>query len=143
MVLRRWGSQHRGDVALTVQRPSPGFTTRTLLATSLLVIGAFVLPTPAVAQGPRAGVVFNDAQLLEDARERLTAEGRLAAKRSGGKRGLLIGMAVGTVVGAGLGYLACRDAQAAVPCSSSVPVFAAGGLGFGGLLGYSIGRESP
>jgi hypothetical protein len=77
-----------------------------------------------------------------DAGERARAEGYRAARLSRGARGALIGMAIGAAVGAGLGYLACTDEQAELPCPHIIPLFGAGGLVLGALVGFSVGTET-
>lgn len=124
-----------------MHRVSEGLPLRRWASAALLVIGAELGASPVEAQGPRAGFALAEMSPVIDVRERLAEEERLIAKLSGGQRGLLIGMAIGTVVGAGLGYLGCTAEQNEIPCAHVIPLFAAGGLGLGALMGYSIGRE--
>ena len=114
--------------------------------TSLLAVfvtfPCLLRPAIVEAQGQRAGLAPMEWSPPTDAGERVRAEGYRAARLSRGARGALIGMAIGAAVGAGLGYLACTDEQAELPCPHLIPVFGTGGLVLGALVGFSVGIET-
>lgn len=114
---------------------------RTLLLAMFATLPGFLRAATSEAQGPRAGLAPMEWPPAVESEARLRSEGYRAARLSRGARGAIIGMVIGAAVGAGLGYLACTDDEAEVPCMPVIPIFGAGGLVLGALVGYSVGTD--
>lgn len=119
----------------------PRLIRRTLLLAVLVTLTGLFRPAVVEGQGPRAGLAPIESSPAAGADERVRAEGYRAARLSRGARGALIGMAIGAAAGAGLGYLACTDEEAEIPCMPVIPLFGAGGLVLGALAGYSVATD--